>query len=190
MRLQNGPQARIAIVIDNATWHNRLTEESVPPKRAWRKAVLQLWLTNHGIPFDADYTKAELLELAFQNLPPKKYLTDVAAAEFNIEIVRLPIKHCVLNPIELCWSQLKSYVRQNNTQFRLTDITTLSQEYIAALDDCTAFIAHAHKAEMTFRQADNYVEEAIDPEIVDSDEEQEEEEAQFSMDSSSEDDSS
>ena len=176
-------------MIDNATWHNRLTEDSVPPKRAWRKSALQLWLTNRHVPFDTDCTNAELRELAFQNLPPKKYLTNVAASEFNVEIVRLPIKHCVLNPIELCWSQLKSYVRRNNTQFRLTDITTLSQEYIAALDDCTAFIAHARTAEITFRQADKYVEEAIDPEIIDTDEEQEEEKEDFSLDSSSEDDS-
>jgi hypothetical protein len=42
---------------------------------------------------------------------------------------------------------------------------------------------------MTFRQADKYVEEAIDPEIIDTDEEQEEEKEDFSIDSSSEDDS-
>lgn len=176
-------------MIDNATWHNKLTEDSVPPERAWQKSELQLWLTNQGLSFDLACTKAELLLVAFQNLPPKKYLTNVAAAEFNVEIVRLPIKHCVLNPIELCWSQLKSYVRRNNTQFRLTDIITLSQEYIAALDDCTAFIAHARKAEVTFRQADRYVEEAIDPELIDTDEEKEDEEEEFSMSSSGEDNS-
>lgn len=176
--------ARIAIVIDNATWHNKLTDESTPPKRAWSKSTLQSWLTRRGVSFNAEYTKAELLELAFQNIPRKQYLTDLLAAEFAVEIVRLPIKHCVLNPIELCWSQLKQYVRRNNTSFRLTDISTLCQEYIAALDDCTSFIAHTRKAEDTFRQADNYVENIIDPQIIDSESDDEEE---FSMDSSDDD---
>ena len=72
---------------------------------------------NRKISFNLACTKAELLELAFNNLPAKKYLTDVAATEYQVEIVRLPIKHCILNPIELCWSQLKGYVRRNNTAF-------------------------------------------------------------------------
>ena len=114
-----------------------------------------------------------MLELAFNSLPTKKYLTDVAAAEYQVEIVRLPLKHCILNPIELCWSQLKRCIRRNNTAFWLDDINKLSQENIAALDDCTVFIAHAYKAELTFRQADNFVDEVIDPDILDSDEEHE-----------------
>ena len=173
LRLKHGSQARIAIVIDNATWHNKLTENTIPPKRSWRKSILQRWLINRKISFNLTCTKAELLELAFNNLPAKKYLTDVAAAEYQVEIVRLLIKHCILNPLELCWSQFKGYVRRNNTAFRLDDIIKLPQEYIAALDDCTGFIAHAYKAELTFRQADNFVDEVIDLDILDSDEEPE-----------------
>jgi hypothetical protein len=160
-------------VIDNASWHNRLTAESTPPKRAWRKAQIQEWLNDRNISYDSRFTNAELLELAFEHLPPKEYMTNVAASEFNVEIIRLPIKHCMLNPIELAWSQLKGYVRKNNTSFRLSDITTLSQEYIAALDDCSAFIEHARKVEVTFRQADRFLEEEIDPELLDDDVEEE-----------------
>jgi transposase len=58
---------------------------------------------------------AELLELAFAHLPTRRYKTNEAAEYYNVQIIRLPIKHCVLNPIELAWSQLKSYVRSNNT---------------------------------------------------------------------------
>lgn len=136
---------------------------------------MQDWLTRQGVAFDLSYSKAELLELTSQNIPPKIFLSDLAAEEFDVQIIRLPIKHCVLNPIELCWSQLKSYVRQNNTSFRLTDINTLAQEYIAALDDCTKFIEHARKAELTFREADKYVETTIEAQIIDSETEDEEE---------------
>ena len=128
LRLKHGSQARIVIVIDNTTWHNKLTGDTTPPKRSWRKSILQRSLINRKISFNLACTKAELLELAFNNLPAKKYLTDVAAAEYQVEIVRLPIKHSILNPIVLCWSQLKGYVRRNNAAFRLDDIIKSSQE--------------------------------------------------------------
>jgi hypothetical protein len=106
-------------------------------------------------------------------VPPKRYKTNAAAREYDVDIIRLPIKHCVLNPIELAWAQLKGYVRSNNTSFRLTDIQSLSQEYIAAVDEDIAvrFIEHARKAEETFRKADNFVEEEVEPNLVNEDDE-------------------
>ena len=115
--------------------------------------VIQNWLDERDIVYDAKCTKAELLEIAFDHVPPKQYKTNEAADEWGVEIVRLPVKHCMLNPIELAWSNLKSYVRANNTFFRLSDIETLSKEYIAALDDCSTYFEYVHKVEMTFRKA-------------------------------------
>ena len=124
--LHHGPTPRIGIIIDNATWHNELTEDSKPPKWWWRKDQIQQWLIEHKVKFDPKLTKAELLEIALHHVPPKQYKTNVAAIEYDIQIVRLPFKHCVLNPIELAWAQLKAYVRTNNTLFRLTDISSLA----------------------------------------------------------------
>jgi hypothetical protein len=172
LRFLHGPTARIAIIIDNATWHNELIDEAKPPKRSWRKDQLQQWLDEHMLKYDANLKKAELLEIAFSHVPPKRYKTNAAANLFNVELVRLPIKHCVLNPIELAWAQLKAYVRSNNTHFRLTDIRSLSEEYIAALDGETSrrFIEHARKAEEKFRAADDFVEETIEPYLLSEDE--------------------
>ncbi|CAF2126676.1 unnamed protein product [Rotaria magnacalcarata] len=33
LRSEHGKSAKIAIIIENATWHNKLTPESEPPKR-------------------------------------------------------------------------------------------------------------------------------------------------------------
>ena len=52
-------------------------------------------------------TKAESMELAFKNLPPQQYEGDKIVAKYNVEILRIPIKHCVLNSIELAWAGLK-----------------------------------------------------------------------------------
>jgi len=84
-----GNDVNIVLVIDNATWHNRLTDDTTPPKRAWRKEVISQWLIRHNITVPVKATKAELLELAFGNLPEKRYLVNEAARKYNVGILRL-----------------------------------------------------------------------------------------------------
>jgi hypothetical protein len=60
----------------------------MPPKRSWRKQLIIDWLDRHDLPFSNNMTKAELLELAFDNLPPKRYVVDEVAARHNVQIVR------------------------------------------------------------------------------------------------------
>ena len=78
---------RICIVIDNATWHNELCDETKLPKRSWRKVQVEKWLNQHKVKFHESMKKSQLLEPAFHNLPPKKFKTDEAAAEFNVELL-------------------------------------------------------------------------------------------------------
>ena len=33
------------------------------------------------------------------------------------EVVRLPVAHCELNPIEMAWSQVKEHVKRNNKRY-------------------------------------------------------------------------
>ena len=33
------------------------------------------------------------------------------------EVVRLPVAHCELNPIEMAWSQAKGHVKRNNKKY-------------------------------------------------------------------------
>jgi hypothetical protein len=40
-------------------------------------------------------------------------------------ILRTPVRHCELNPIELIWAQVKGFVAENNTTFRLKDVEKL-----------------------------------------------------------------
>ena len=35
-----GKKSKIVVVIDNAPWHNRLTDDTRPPKRSWRKRLI------------------------------------------------------------------------------------------------------------------------------------------------------
>jgi hypothetical protein len=103
LRKKFGPDRRICIVIDNAPWHNQLTDETKPPQRSWRKHKVEDWLREHRIDFDDNLKKSELLQLAFSNLPSKEFKVDVVAKQFDVEILRLPVKHCSLNPVEYAW---------------------------------------------------------------------------------------
>ncbi|CAF4197206.1 unnamed protein product [Rotaria sordida] len=169
LREDNGPRRRICIVVDNAPWHCELENDSKPAGRSWTKAAIKKWLRGHNVPFDELCSKAELLELALANRPVKRYKIDQVAIQYNVEIIRLPIKHCCLNPIELCWANLKDYVRKNNTHFRITDVHQLAAEFIAGYDgDASAkAIEHARKIENQFRVADRFVEEYVEPNLID-----------------------
>jgi len=83
-----GASAKISIIIDNATWHNQLTEDTKPPKRSWNKQKIIEWLDFHQLNYPERATKAELLEIAFENAPKKKYVVDEAAKIYNVDITR------------------------------------------------------------------------------------------------------
>jgi hypothetical protein len=82
------PDTKVFLVLDNATWHSRLTEDTMPPKRSWRKELIIDWLRRHRVSIPIKATKAELLQLAFANLPEKRYVVDEVAMEYNINILR------------------------------------------------------------------------------------------------------
>ena len=170
MRSEHGKSAQIAIIIDNATWHNKLTPESEPPKRAWKKQLIVDWLNNRKIKFETYMTKAELIELARVHLPPKEYIVDKVASKYGIEIVRLPLKHCVLNPTEFCWTALKNYARKHNVHFSLNDVARLCSEWLAACgpEHVAGYFSHVQENEETFKVADKNA-EAFENDLVDSD---------------------
>ena len=74
-----------------------------------------------------------------------------------MKILRLPVRHCVLNPIELAWPGLKNYIRDNNKNFRLFDVHNLTMEYLAAVDEPLSIIyfQHIKGYKDTLKAADN-----------------------------------
>ncbi|CAF4824568.1 unnamed protein product [Rotaria sp. Silwood2] len=163
-----GSEQKICLVLDNALWHNKQTEFSRIPSRSWNKAQVYDWLTKHNVPYFDQYSKAELIELSRANAPPKQYITDEVAAEFDIEILRLPIKHCMLNPIEIAWGGMKNFIRDQNTTFKLEEVRTLVSNWLAACDEtaATGVFHHVQKYEETFKKADHFI-ETIELTLVD-----------------------
>ncbi|CAF2968883.1 unnamed protein product [Rotaria sp. Silwood2] len=173
LRKQYGNKPRICLVIDNATWHNQQTDDSKVPTRSLRKVAIQNWLDQRNIEYEPVLTKAELLEIAVKFAPPRRYKVDEAAQRFNVEILRLPVKHSALNPIELAWAGLKNYIRDNNMNFRLVDVHNLTMEYLAAVDGplSTSYFQHIKTYEDSFKAADKYVQEVVDPTLDENDDE-------------------
>ncbi len=64
-----GKYTKIVFVIDNAPWHNRLTNDTMPPRRSWQKQYVVEWLNAHNINLPVKAVKAELLEIAMKIYP-------------------------------------------------------------------------------------------------------------------------
>ena len=87
------------IVLDNASYYNIKTEETVVPNFNQRKAVLQDYLSKHNIPFQPLETKKQLYEkIKFKKLL-SVFKTDKIANLHGHEVLRTPVRHCELNPI-------------------------------------------------------------------------------------------
>ena len=93
-----------------------------------RKSEMQDWLVAHGIEFPERALKRELLSLIRLSNPQPKYVVDEMAKASGHEVVRLPPYHCELNPIELCWSQVKGHIKEKNTKFTLTFVKELTYD--------------------------------------------------------------
>ena len=77
------------------------------------------WLTKHSIAYDESDLKVDLMKKINDAEPIKQYhiILYYIAEKFTHKVLRLPVAHPELNPIELAWSVVKGYVaKHNNSQ--------------------------------------------------------------------------
>jgi hypothetical protein len=76
----------------------------------------------------------------------------------------------VLNPIELAWAEMKTFVRNNNVTFKLKDVSVWAKAWLTACDMqmASSFIEHTIKYEETFKRADAISDER-DNDIIEDD---------------------
>ena len=168
------------IVMDNASYHNTQTEKI--PTKSSRKSEMREWLSNHGIEFDDTDLKADLMKKIRDAKPDKEFETDVIAANFTHSVLRLPVAHPELNPIELAWSLVKGYVAKNNKKFTLKEIESLVPEGIKKVTPplWKKFVEHTEKVEDEYWERDGLVEDVVEEIMInvgdDSDDESSDEE--------------
>lgn len=112
------------VILDNAPHHSVKMEKL--PVKGWKKADIQAWLACKGIPFTDDMITVELLQLV--NEVREKYdvyRVDVAAKVAGHTVLRLPLHHCMLNPIEMVWEQVKHFIAYENKSLTLAEVMRL-----------------------------------------------------------------
>lgn len=105
------------------------------PSTATRKGDIQDFLREQGVTVDPKATKATLLALVKAGGYKPSYAVEDIGVREGVSVLRLPPYHCHFNPIELAWSDLKKYVRQNNSQPDKPDtVSHLIQDAIRFVD--------------------------------------------------------
>ena len=150
------------IVVDNASYHNGVVEKI--PTMSSRKADMQAWLERHGISYDSSDLKADLLSKIIATQPKTIYLTDVEAEAKGHEVIRLPVAHCELNPIELAWAHVKEHVRKHNQLFTMAEIQQLTPSGIQAVtpDLWQKYVEHVKGVEDRFWEQDGLIEDTVE----------------------------
>jgi transposase len=109
--LPNIPENSL-IIMDNASYHNLLSEHSPPTPQSAKKKIKD-WLEQNKIYCRDDCLKPELVELLRKIAPEPIYAIDEIAASFGHKVLRTPPYHPELQPIEICWGVTKNHVGRN-----------------------------------------------------------------------------
>lgn len=111
---------RSIIVMDNAPYHSRQVKKL--PNSNSTKAEISDFLQKNDLYYEDSYTKNQLLEVLKTKTFQKEYVIDSMAIAAGHTVLRLPPYYCILNPIELIWSQLKDYVRRTNDRPKFSEV--------------------------------------------------------------------
>ena len=57
------------------------------------------------------------------------------------EVVRLPVAHSTLNPIELAWAQVKCHIKAKSCEFNLTEVECVAHE-VVTLEHWASLVKH------------------------------------------------
>ncbi len=101
------------VIMDNASYHNTLSEHSPPTSLCSKKRIME-WLEQNRIYCRPDCLKPELVEILKKLAPAPSYAIDEIARSHGHEVIRTPPYHPELQPIETCWGVVKNHIARNS----------------------------------------------------------------------------
>lgn len=123
--LKNIPKNSV-IIMDNAAYHNVLSEEAFPKKSHSLKR-LRDWLSHNEIPWTTDMLKSELFSLCARFANKPEFQIDKIAEKHGHSVLRTPPYHPELQPIETCWAIVKNHIARHN-DFTMKTVRILLEE--------------------------------------------------------------
>ena len=143
------------IVIDNAPIHSRVCNPR--PNISWKKEDIVNFMSKHNIPLpDPLPIKPVLIQLIREKLGSrvKRYAIDELALLHGHVVLRLPPYHCIFNPIEQVWSEIKRRVASLNLNGRPVHdiISTLEKSLnMVNADKWQNYVRHVEQIENDYR---------------------------------------
>ena len=143
------------IIMDNAAYHNVLSECSAPTASC-KKDKIKSWLKSNNIPLSDDCLKVELVELLHKIGPSPTYAIDKIAQKYGHDILRTPQYHPELQPIETCWAIVKNEAAIN-CDFTLKNLMLQLDKAFEKVSakTCTGLIKKVRKVEDDFWESDD-----------------------------------
>ena len=142
------------IVMDNAAYHNTLSNCSAPTASS-SKEKIRAWLEQQKLYCRKDSLKPELVEILNKFTPEPTYEIDEAARIQGHRVVRTPPYHPELQPIEMCWGIVKNHIARNCNFTMNNLIQQLDKSFDKVTAEiCSKIIAKIIKVEEKFWDED------------------------------------
>ena len=143
------------LILDNASYHNALSEHSVPTGSC-KKEQIRYWLEKNQMPLPEDCLKAEMIEVLNKIAPAPTYAIDEMAEQHGHQVLRTPPYHPELQPIETCWAVVKNAVARK-CDFTMANLMVQIEQ---AFDEvtpktCAGLIKKVRQVEDGFWQEDS-----------------------------------
>ena len=153
MLLPNIPEHSL-IIMDNASYHNILSEHS-PPTSQSSKLKIREWLEQNKIYCRDDCLKPELVEVLAKIAPEPIFAVDEIAIAHGHKVLRTPPYHPELQPIETCWGVAKNHVARN-CDFTMKNLTLQLENGFSKVtaETCKKIITKVKKIEDEFWATD------------------------------------
>lgn len=150
-----------SIIMDNASYHNRLSEKSPPTSQSAKSKIIE-WLESQNVSCGKDLLKPELVEMLNKLAPEPIYILDEIANSLGHKIIRTPPYHPELQPIETCWGVVKNHIARN-CNFTMKNLTIQLEEGLKKVTQktCRKIIKKIRNIEKRFWDEDKIMDKGL-----------------------------
>lgn len=156
---------RTVVVIDHAAYTNIQTEKI--PTLDCNAEQMKQWLRSKNISFNEDMLRPELHQIIKRHAPKyrkQKGIIEQMLTERGHSVLRLPPDHPDLNPIDLMWADVKQFVADRNTTFRLDDVRMLCQQRLSEVGSEVWMMRcnHVRSVEQQYLESEGIVDHEVE----------------------------